>query len=468
MPPALADVGGQVLTVTASGASFALPAADVSEIIRPPALTRCPLSPGSLLGIANLRGAVLPVLSLAALASGEPHVAEQAASPRIVVIENPARIGLWVDAMPTLAPAAEHKLAPLKAWLDRDFAAALPAASANGHRAAHTHIPAAPQNEKQLITFSVACQTYALPVQDVLKTIAMPPGLTRLPFAGPEMLGVTQHRNELLPLISLSHLLGLPATPPSSVIVTRIGPHTVGLAVERIQAILRVPETAIDPVPPVLTRGHGEARISAICRHQDGRLIAILSPGALFDAATLERILAAGAARHTAQETAITDDDAPERFVGFRLGTEHYGVPAATVEAVLRHPPNVTRIPHAPDGLPGLINLRGRAVPLIDQRARFGARPAPTGPAPFVVMVTVQGRQAGLCVDGLTGMLSAARAQLAAAPAFSSGTAPVIDRIACIEREGRMIILVDPAALLTEAASGFLAAQGNRQAAPSA
>jgi purine-binding chemotaxis protein CheW len=373
--------------------------------------------------------------------------------------------------MPRLAPAAGHQLAPLKTWLDRDFAASVPAAAANRRAAGSVrlHAPAPPQAETQLLTFSATGQEYALPLQDVLETIAMPSGPARLPGTGPDMLGVTQHRDALLPLVSLPHLLGLtPAAPCCSVIVIRIGSHAVGLAVERIQAILRVPNATIDPVPPVLTRGQGEARIRAICRHQDGRLIAILSPGALFDPATLERILAAGAGPDAAQEPVTTHDDAPERFVGFRLGAEHYGVPVATVEAVLRRRTPVTRIPHAPDALPGLINVRGRAVPLIDQRARFGAQTAPTGPAPFVVMLTVRGRQAGLCVDGLTGMLSATHAQLAAAPTLCSGTAPVIDRIACIEREGRMIILIDPAALLTEAASDFLAAQGTHPSAPAA
>jgi len=468
MPPAQGDAGIPVLTVTAAGRAFALHAGDISEIIRPPVLTRCPLSARSLMGIANLRGAVLPVVSLAALAGGEPHVSCPGSTARIVVLERPARIGLWVDAMPTLAQAADHQLAPLKTWLDRDFAASPPATTADRRPAAAAHAPSSRHSETQLITFSAAGQDYALKLEDVLETITMPRGVTRLAGAGPEMLGVIRHRNALLPLVSLPHLLGLPPAPPCSVIITRIGPHTVGLAVERIRAILRVPENTLDPVPPVLTRGYGEARISAICRHPDGRLIAILSPTGLFEPATLARILAAGAARHAPEAMEATEDDPPETFVGFRLGAERYGVPAETVDGVLRRPGIITRIPHAPDFLPGLINVGGHAVPLIDQRARFGARPAQAGPAPFVMVVTVQGRQAGLCVDGLTGMLTATRAQLTAAPTLSSGTAPVIDRIACIEREGRMIILVDPAALLTQAATEILAALGHPQVASAA
>ncbi len=472
MGPAMADAGTKVLSFTAAGERFALPSATISEIIRPPALTRCPLSPASLLGVANLRGTVLPVVSFAALAAGRAPAEAPApsAAARVVVVEHPVRVGLWVDA-PALAPASDHQVAPLQAWLDRDFGAALAAPTAD-RRPKATARPRSdnqPQAETQLIAFPLAGQHYALPVRDVLETLAMPPALTQLPGAGPGMLGVTRLRDALLPIVSLPHLLGLPSGAPSTVIVTRIGAHQVGLAVERIEAILHVPDDSIDLVPPVLTRGLGEARIGAICRHRDGRLISILSPAGLFDPATADRILAAGAASEAPQEAETNLHEASERFVGFRLGGEHYGVPAGTVDAVLRRPPSVTRVPHAPDFLLGLINVRGQAVPLIDQRARFGAPPPPSGPhaspapAPFVMIVSVQGRQAALCVDGLDGMLSATPAQLTAAP-IASGTAPVIDRIACIEREGRMIILVDPAALLTTAESQLLAALGQRQA----
>lgn len=59
-----------LLTVQVGDERFALPASDVAEVIRPPAVTRVPLGPPSLLGVANLRGAVMPVVSLHRLLGG--------------------------------------------------------------------------------------------------------------------------------------------------------------------------------------------------------------------------------------------------------------------------------------------------------------------------------------------------------------------------------------------------------------
>ena len=58
----------EVLLFEASGDRLALLASDVLEIIRPPRMTRVPHSPPNLLGVANLRGRVLPILSLSGTA----------------------------------------------------------------------------------------------------------------------------------------------------------------------------------------------------------------------------------------------------------------------------------------------------------------------------------------------------------------------------------------------------------------
>ena len=62
---------GDVLTFRIAGERYALGVDEVSEIIRPRAITRVPHGPAALLGVTNLRGAVLPVVSLAGLLGGD-------------------------------------------------------------------------------------------------------------------------------------------------------------------------------------------------------------------------------------------------------------------------------------------------------------------------------------------------------------------------------------------------------------
>lgn len=451
-----------VLAVTVAGEFFALPAAAVREVLRPLPLTRVPQAPPALLGLANLRGRVLPVLSLAGLMGLRAEEASPAA--RVVVVEGLPALGLLVGRVGRLGPAEGARPVDLPALLGRAFVR-------SGVPVRGAVIPAGPVQEMAaeaaerlaLVAFGIAGQDFALPLDAVAEVVRLPAAVTALPRAGEAMLGVVAHRGGLLPVVSAHALLGFPATETRSarVVVTRLGAHRLGLVVDRMKAILRVPEATIEPVPPLLSRGLGEARVAAILRMEGGRrLVSVLSPAGLFDEATVARLGAA------ATEGEAMDGDggagAVERFVIFRLGEEHYGLPIAAVDEVVRHPGALTRIPHAPDFVEGAMNLRGAVLPVIDQRRRFGAGEA--GGRGRIVVVTVDGLRAGFAVDAASEVLAVTAAELSPAPELAEGRARVFDRVARVERGGRMILLVDPRALLDAAERDLLAAMSARAA----
>ena len=70
----------------------------------------------------------------------------------------------------------------------------------------------------------------------------------------------------------------------------------------------------------------------------------------------------------------ITDPDATEQLLAFRIGDEEFGLPVEAVEEVIRVPEKLTRYPGAPAFVDGLMNLRGEVVPVIDQIRRFQGR----------------------------------------------------------------------------------------------
>jgi purine-binding chemotaxis protein CheW len=80
--------------------SFGLRLGAVGEIIRVPGLARMPLAPPSLLGLANLRGAVLPVVSLRLLLSLPDAPANEAT--RVIVLDGEAAVGFVVDQVDRL------------------------------------------------------------------------------------------------------------------------------------------------------------------------------------------------------------------------------------------------------------------------------------------------------------------------------------------------------------------------------
>ena len=62
------------------------------------------------------------------------------------------------------------------------------------------------------------------------------------------------------------------------------------------------------------------------------------------------------------------------RYVIFRIGAEEYGLPVTAVNSIIRYE-QATPVPRAPQGVLGVINLRGRVIPVVDLRLRFSATP---------------------------------------------------------------------------------------------
>lgn len=467
------SVGGNtILTFLVASETLALTADNVAEIIRLPALTRVPHAPPSLLGVANLRGAVLPVVSLAKLL--EHSNAPPSPGSRVVVLAGNTPTGLLVDAIVSLAGTGAGtgastgggRLLDLAGLLNRQFGGLLRQTPSRIARADQTlaqpTMPPAPTTANDAMTLlglRLDSQDYALPLEKVIEILRLPATYAQVPRTDTAMLGIITLRKSLLPLVSLRVLLGLPADgydpARARIVVTSLGGAIVGLVVDTATAILNIAATSIDPVPPVLTRGKAEAQVDAICRLEGGqRLVCLLSPARLLDKETATLIQSHGEQESTGMSSPVIHGGTIEQFLIFRLGDEQYGLPIATVQEVARRPDRLTRLPHAPGFVEGIMNLRGHPIPVIDQRQRFAA----AGDAGFgarVIVVTVDGLQAGFAVDAVLEVLAVPTADLRSAPQFDTEAEPLFDRVA-INRGGRMILLISPRALLNQAERDLL------------
>ncbi len=461
--------GARSLVVEAGGERLALPTADVAEVVRPRRLSRVPHAPEALLGVASLRGAVLPVLSLARLrGTGAPETAPSPAARLVVVAADPP-FGLLVDAVASLGDGA---------GLPRVDVGEIVSRSAPAGRAPAARRAAVPQRDvaaiserpaRPVLAFAVAGQLFGLDLGDVVEIAPVPAGIAAVPDAGAAILGLAARRGGLLPLVSARALLGRPAPGAAAgqVVVVRVAGADLGLVVDGVDAILRVPDEAVEPVPPLLTRGGGEARVAAICRLDGGRrLLSLLAADRLFDDDTMRRVLAAATDPGDATMAADHDAAGAERFVVFDVGGEPYALPIAGVDEVVRLPDALTRVPRAPAFLEGVMTLRGAVVPVIDAARRFGAAPAAAGARRRVVVVDVGGLKAGLIVDGVSEVLSAAPGELLPAPDLAGDEAGTFDRVVSIARDDRLILVVSPRALLAKAERDMLSALAAAGAAP--
>jgi purine-binding chemotaxis protein CheW len=457
----------RLLSFRVAGEALAIPAGTVREVIRAPALVRVPHAPGALAGLGNLRGQVLSVVSLATLLDRPAGTGK-----RVIVLDNDQGIGLLVDEVSALigceqAQGSDRIARPIDiaALLDRGFVAAT-ARKPRQARMATVEARAVAADQIILLAFAVAGQEFALPLDQLDEVIRLPEGIALLPQADDAVVGSAAHRGALLPLLSLRHLLSLPATAQPAaprVVVARLGRHKVGLVVDAVHAILRVGEQEIDMIPAVLTRGAGEARIQAVCRLDGGRrLVSLLAANQLLRDDLVARLAddqqgQGGQQEQDAMADAANDMGVAEQFLLFRIGDDDFGLPVAAVAEVVRMPDSLGTLPRAPKFVEGIMNLRGRAIPVIDQRRRFDA-PAEAGQRRRVIIVTLGEMQAGFVVDAVSDVIRVGQADLQPAPDLGDGAVRIFDRVATVGAEQRMILLVQPRELLDRAEKDLLAA----------
>jgi purine-binding chemotaxis protein CheW len=112
----------------------------------------------------------------------------------------------------------------------------------------------------------------------------------------------------------------------------------------------------------------------------------------------------------------------PLHLVGFRIGKEEYCFDILKVQEIIRMLP-ITTVPSSPPHVEGIINLRGRVVPIIDFRKRFNISGECTVEEAEKVIVVTSSKHAtvGFVVDALTQVMKLPLEDLSPAPAGTAG-----------------------------------------------
>jgi purine-binding chemotaxis protein CheW len=145
------------------------------------------------------------------------------------------------------------------------------------------------------------------------------------------------------------------------------------------------------------------------------------------------------------------------KYLTFDLGRECYGVPILKVQEIIGIM-NITRVPKTPDYVRGVINLRGKVLPVIALRERFGMGAVEDTERTCIIVVQVACPEGtlvmGVLVDEVSEVLDIDGGQLEPAPAFSGGLETSF-LLAMAKVGQRVIILLD----LDRALASELAAQ---------
>jgi purine-binding chemotaxis protein CheW len=442
------------------------------------------------MGLANLRGSVVAVVSLPTVL-GRPQtkagnaaraIVLSGASPAALVVDavkglaspessrietrqgeltaDPGEVlsGIFpIDTEETTTGEAVARILDIDKMLSREFGQGAPArVPSHGGGAVLQREDAEERAEGlALITFEVAGQDYALPLEKVREVIVMPEAVATVPRAEAVLIGVVAHRDSLLPLLSLRALLGFPGEDRAArekVVVTSVGDILVGLVADRMQAVIRADPSLIEPSPAMLAaRTGGEARIAAMFRRDGGRrLISILSPDQLFREDVMRRLHASPGVTGNAATAAQPENTDTVEFLLFRLGAESFGLPISAVDEVARLPDQIARVPNAPAFLEGLVNFRGDVLPVIDQRKRFNLPPE-SGSGQRLVVVRSQRHRAGIIVDSVSEVLRSPANAIEPAPELIGGLRNLVDGVINLTDRGEMVLLLAADELLTGA-----------------
>jgi purine-binding chemotaxis protein CheW len=137
------------------------------------------------------------------------------------------------------------------------------------------------------------------------------------------------------------------------------------------------------------------------------------------------------------------------QIVAFSLGQETYGVDIASVREIIPIQ-KIVPVPRAPQFVEGIINLRGRVIPVLDLRKQFGFEEKKGDPNQRIVLVEAGQESIGVIVDSVSSVLRIAEDSIEPAAAVVVGDE--IEYIQGIAKVGtELIVLLDLTRIISDA-----------------
>jgi purine-binding chemotaxis protein CheW len=111
------------------------------------------------------------------------------------------------------------------------------------------------------------------------------------------------------------------------------------------------------------------------------------------------------------------------KYLSFSLAEEEYGIGILQIKEIIGMM-NITVIPKTPEFVKGVINLRGKVIPVIDLRLKFGMEAIPYAERTCIIVVEIDGRTStmliGIVVDSVSEVLNVRAENIEPAPAFGA------------------------------------------------
>lgn len=131
-----------------------------------------------------------------------------------------------------------------------------------------------------------------------------------------------------------------------------------------------------------------------------------------------------------------------EELVSFKLGVEEFATPIRWVREIIRYL-QITTVPNTPDFVEGVINLRGRVIPVIDLRKRLNLPTKKEEKQTRILNIEIDNKLVGFIVDEVTGVITIPSNIIEKTPDIIVAGVESVYITGVCKLEGRLLILLD-------------------------
>lgn len=302
------------------GQEYALPAGAVREVVRTPsAVCRVPHTRSHVVGVVTLRDRLVPLISARTLLGLTPAAPEAGSKVLLVSPDGTAVVGLIVDRARDVLRVRADVTDAVPALLEREAAGDIEAICRldGGRRlvavlaprglfrneAVRRAVEAGPSQQEPampdpgaqsqargeaFVVVRLGGEEYGLPVDCVDEIVRTPDALTPVPKAPEHVAGIMNRRGAVLPVIDQRRRFALPGNGERRhIVVVALGALRVGLLVDAVAGVFRIPVSAIGPTPDFSA---GQARLISRVASLGERMILLIDPEHLLESGESARL----------------------------------------------------------------------------------------------------------------------------------------------------------------------------------
>jgi purine-binding chemotaxis protein CheW len=129
------------------------------------------------------------------------------------------------------------------------------------------------------------------------------------------------------------------------------------------------------------------------------------------------------------------------QIVVFELAQEHFGVEISAVESIIKMQ-TITRMPHSPEFIEGVTNLRGKVLPVVHLRKRFGLADQEATRNSRIVVVNIGNTEVGMIVDAVSEVLTVSESAVEPVPTLTT-TVNSTFITSIVKMDDYLVILLD-------------------------